>query len=191
MTRERTAQKSRTRDALLDGARRLMAEGQPVTVPAAAAVHGISRATAYRYFSDASALASEAALAMQVPSHADIVAGCPDLRSQLLAIVAAMVRLTLDNETAFRQFLGHALQAETVSRAGRRVALMRQSVATCVHPLSAHDAERLMASLSVLAGIEAVVALVDVAGMDRGDVPGHVHEMAETLIDAALARASG
>src|SRR4051794_34483967 len=46
----RRAQKQRTRQALLDATRRLMAGGTVPTVEEAAAEAGISRTTAYRYF---------------------------------------------------------------------------------------------------------------------------------------------
>ena len=58
----RTNQKLRTRKALLDAARALAARGEPVTVTAAAAEAGISKATAYRYFAASDALTMEAAL---------------------------------------------------------------------------------------------------------------------------------
>ena len=46
----RTAQKQRTRTALIDAARALVAGGTTPTVEDAAAAASISRATAYRYF---------------------------------------------------------------------------------------------------------------------------------------------
>jgi AcrR family transcriptional regulator len=46
----RANQKSRTREAIIDGALELMAEGTMPTVVAAAERAKVSRATAYRYF---------------------------------------------------------------------------------------------------------------------------------------------
>src|SRR5690349_14478989 len=48
----RTQQKSRTRQALVDAARRLLADGLTPRVEDAAADAGISRTTAYRYFAN-------------------------------------------------------------------------------------------------------------------------------------------
>ena len=52
----RTAQKQRTRGALVDAARYLLAGGTVPTVEAAAAAASISRTTAYRYFPSQGAL---------------------------------------------------------------------------------------------------------------------------------------
>src|SRR5690349_12522503 len=52
----RTRQKARTRDALVDAARDLLAEGSTPQVEDAAARAGISRTTAYRYFANQRAL---------------------------------------------------------------------------------------------------------------------------------------
>ena len=52
----RTAQKRRTRDALVAAAREVVARGETPTVEAAAEAAGISRATAYRYFPNQHAL---------------------------------------------------------------------------------------------------------------------------------------
>ncbi|WP_138473472.1 TetR family transcriptional regulator, partial [Poseidonocella sp. HB161398] len=91
----RTAQKERTRQAILDGARTLMQEGQPVTVAAAAERHGISKATAYRYFSDAAVLAAEAGLDIAVAGYEEITAGAADLRGKLRAISLYFFDLSL------------------------------------------------------------------------------------------------
>lgn len=185
---ERTRQKQRTRDAILDGARKLMARDQPVTVAAAAAEHGISRATAYRYFSDPQALTVEAGLAPLVPPYAEVVKGTTDLRARLLAVVAAMMRLALENEGAFRQFLAHAvaLPAERRSRGARRVVYLEQAIDDLAPDLPPRLRKELTASLSVLAGIEALVALTDVARLPKAQVPGTVMRMAEAVIDRHL-----
>ena len=52
----RTNQKARTRAALLDAARALLAEGVSPTVEQAADRAAISRTTAYRYFANQRAL---------------------------------------------------------------------------------------------------------------------------------------
>ena len=65
----RIQQKQRTRQALVDAARDLVARGLAPTVEEAAADAGISRATAYRYFPSQSAL-----LAAAHPENASLVA---------------------------------------------------------------------------------------------------------------------
>ena len=52
----RTTQKARTRAALIDAARRLLAASRTPSVEDAAEAAGVSRATAYRYFPNRRAL---------------------------------------------------------------------------------------------------------------------------------------
>lgn len=191
-TTERTNQKQRTRDAILDGARQLMSRGEPVTVAAAAAEHRISRATAYRYFSDPQALALEAGLATLVPPYEDVIAGTTDLRSRLRAITAAMIRLTVENEAAFRQYLSLAVTATegTGSRGARRVGYMRRALGESPHDLSPAEATDLVASLSTVAGIEGLVALTDVAGQDSATAERLLGEIADAILTRHLGPAS-
>lgn len=192
-TAGRTRQKQRTRDAILDGARRLLARGEAVTVAAAAAEHGISRATAYRYFSDPQALTLEAGLAVLVPDYEHVVVGTADLRARLLAIAAAMIRLTLENETAFRQYLARAVTApeESRSRGARRVAYMERALEDFPPALPPRARRSLVASLAAVSGIETVVALTDVAGQPRDRVPALAAAMAAAIIDRHLGDGAG
>jgi AcrR family transcriptional regulator len=189
---ERTNQKQRTRDAILDGARQLMSRGEPVTVAAAAAEHGISRATAYRYFSDPQALALEAGLATLVPPYEDVIVGTTDLRARLAAITAAMIRLTLENEAAFRQYLSHAVTATdgSGSRGARRVGYMKRALSELPHDLSSAQAADLMASLATVAGVEGLVALTDVAGCDTAVAERILAEIADAILTRYLGPAS-
>ena len=189
---ERTNQKQRTRDAILDGARQLMRRGEPVTVAAAAAEHRISRATAYRYFSDPQALALEAGLATLVPPYEEITAGTTDLRTCLATITAAMIRLTLENEAAFRQYLSHAVTATdgSASRGARRVGYMKRALGAFPHDLSAAQAADLVASLSTVAGVEGLVALTDVAGRDSAAAGRLLGEIADAILTRYLGPAS-
>ncbi len=76
----RSAQKMQTRLTLLAAARALAAEGEQVTVTAAAARAGISRATAYRYFTSSETLAMEAALDASFATPEEVVGDGPDVR---------------------------------------------------------------------------------------------------------------
>ncbi|MFN3825431.1 MAG: TetR/AcrR family transcriptional regulator [Pseudorhodobacter sp.] len=185
---ERTNQKQRTRDAILDGARQLMGRGEPVTVAAAAAEHRISRATAYRYFSDPQALALEAGLATLVPPYEAVVTGTSDLRSRLAAITAAMIRLTMENEPAFRQYLAHAVTATdgSGSRGARRVGYMKRALGEFPHDLSAASQSDLVASLATVAGVEGLVALTDVAGRDSATAARLLGDIADAILTRHL-----
>ena len=70
----RSAQKARTRDALVAAARDLVAAGVTPTVEDAAAAASISRSTAYRYFPNERAL-----LRLGVEDHRAVLHGMPIL----------------------------------------------------------------------------------------------------------------
>ena len=95
---ERSGQKRRTREAILAGARALLARGETVTVAAAAAEQDISRATAYRYFSDALSLELEAGLAVEVLPFDQIVAGAGTVRERVRAISLYYIDLAAPGE---------------------------------------------------------------------------------------------
>jgi AcrR family transcriptional regulator len=191
---DRSNQRQRTREAILEGARQLLARGEPVTVAAAAALVGVSRATAYRYYSDPQVLAVEAGLDVRVLPYETVVAGTKTLQARLAAVAAYMTDLTLANEEAFRQFIAHAavtMQTDDAPRRGaRRVAYLRRALTDFGNPLSEPDAERLIAQLSAATGIEALIAFVDVARLPRAQVPTLAAEMVAAILSHHLGPAT-
>src|SRR5215470_13695957 len=71
--RGRSAQKLRTRQALMDAAVELVRAGQHPTVSAVADRVGVSRATAYRYFPGQDLMLSEATIRAAADGAADAV----------------------------------------------------------------------------------------------------------------------
>jgi len=178
--------RSRTREAILAGARALMARGEPVTVAAAAAEQGISRATAYRYFSDPQVLASEAGLAVEVLDYASIVEGADGARARTLAVSLYIFDLSLAHEAAFRQFLARNLDAWLSEgprdrRGARRVEMFRRALAGA--GLDPVREARLVAALTAATGTEAMIALIDIARVDPDVARETVAEIAEALLD--------
>ncbi len=178
--------RSRTREAILAGARALMARGEPVTVAAAAAEQGISRATAYRYFSDPQVLASEAGLAVEVLDYASIVEGADGARARTLAVSLYIFDLSLAHEAAFRQFLARNLDAWLSEgprdrRGARRVEMFRRALAGA--GLDPAREARLVAALTAATGTEAMIALIDIARVDPDVARETVAEIAEALLD--------
>jgi len=191
----RTAQKERTRKAILDGARTLLGEGKPVTVAAAAEKHGISKATAYRYFSDPALLVAEAGLDISVASYEEIVADAPDIRQRLRAISLYFFDLAIDHEATFRQFVGMTLLAWTPDgtkpqsrRGARRISMYEQALATDDGGLTRQERELLIRALSTATGTEAMIALLGVAGADPATARETVSEIADAILDRYLGR---
>jgi AcrR family transcriptional regulator len=190
---ERTEQKRRTREAILAGARDLLSEGAEVTVAAAAKKQGISRATAYRYFKDPAALAAEAGLAVEVASYADVIKGANTVRARLLAINLYMIDLTLENEASFRQFLSKSLEATSNPnglgqnrRGARRTAMYELALNPVADQIGAETAHKLKCALAATTGVEAMIALMDVAGVEKEAVRDLVGDMTNAILDKFL-----
>lgn len=193
----RSAQKERTRKSILDGARSLLAEGKPVTVAAAAEKHNISKATAYRYFSDPALLVAEAGLDITVASYDAIVADIPDVRGKLKAISLYFFDLAIENEAGFRQFVAMTLTAwmpdgrqGPARRGARRILMYEQVFAVGDHDLAAPEQKRLIQALATVTGAEAMIALLDVANVDHAEARETVSEIVDVLLDRYLGRGS-
>ena len=191
----RSAQKERTRKAILDGARTLLTEGKPVTVAAAAEKHNISKATAYRYFSDPALLVAEAGLDISVASYDEIVADGPGVREKLKAISLYFFDLAIDNEAGFRQFVGMTLAAwnpdgtqSPVRRGARRILMYERALASDDLGLTGPEQEKLIHALSTATGTEAMIALLDVANVNHATARETVSEIADALLDRYLGR---
>jgi AcrR family transcriptional regulator len=105
----RRRQKARTRAALLDAARELLAGGGTPNVEEAAEAAGVSRATAYRYFRNQRALL--------VAAHPEIEAtgllgedAPADPLERLDRTIAELIRLTIDTEPELRTMLRLSLE---------------------------------------------------------------------------------
>ena len=178
--------RSRTREAILAGARRLMSRGETVTVAAAAAEEGISRATAYRYFSDPQVLANEAGLAVAVRPYEEVVEECHGAREKTIAVALYIFDLSVENEAAFRQFLARNLDAWLAHgpgdrRGARRVEMFKNALQAA--NLSPDKKTRLINGLTAASGSEAMIALYDIAKADPVAARRSIRDVAEALLD--------
>lgn len=176
----------RTREAILSGARALMARGEPVSVAAAAAEEGISRATAYRYFSDPQVLASEAGLAVEVLPYETVISGAKGPRARTMAVSRYIFDLSVKHEAAFRQFLARNLDMWLAEgpgdrRGARRVEMFNNALQGA--GLSKERQARLVNALAAATGSEAMIALHDVVQVDTETARAAVEEIAEALLD--------
>lgn len=187
----RVAQKRRTRDALVDAARRLVAEGQAPTVEGAAEAASISRTTAYRYFPSQHALLAaahpETATDSMLPDDAP-----DDVATRLDLVVAAFTRTILDTEAQQRTMLRLSLEAGPVERSqlplrqGRAIGWIEEALAPLRHNLTEADVHRLAIAVRSATGIEALVWLTDIAGLSRRDAAELMHWSARALLQATL-----
>jgi AcrR family transcriptional regulator len=188
----RTQQKARTRAALLDAARELLAAGGTPNVEEAAEAAGVSRATAYRYFPNQRA--------MLVAAHPEIEAtellgdDAPDDPYERLArTIAELIRLTIDTEPELRTMLRLSLEPgpaeELLLRQGRAIGWIEEALAPLQGRLRPSLLRRLILAIRSACGIEALVWLTDVAGLSRREASELMRWSGLALLRAALAEA--
>jgi hypothetical protein len=188
----RTAQKQRTRAALIDAAQSLISGGTTPTVEDAAAAASISRATAYRYFPSQRALLTAAHPTID-ESYSLLPADAPaDPVARLDLAITRLHENLLEMEPQMRTMLRLSLEATDAERAelflrqGRAIRWLEEALAPLREEWTDADIRRLVLAIRSAASIEALVWLVDVAGLDRHDATDLMRWSANALLRAAL-----
>jgi len=190
----RTAQKQRTRSALLDGARGLLARGITPTVEQAAQEAAVSRTTAYRYFPSQRDLL--------VAAHPEIAASSllpPDASGdpgeRLDAVIDAFTQLIVETEAQQRSMLRLSLDVDAQPpdalplRQGRAIGWISEALIPLQGNLSEQQLHRLVVAIRSAVGIEALAWLTDVAGLSRQEATRLMRWSAQALLRAALSSA--
>ena len=188
----RWRQKQRTREAVLDGARALVALGTTPTVEQAAERAGISRTTAYRYFPTQRALLlaahPETGTASFLPPDAPA-----DPVARLSAVIERFTQLISDTEPQQRTMLRLSLEpagetrAELPLRQGRAIGWIEEALEPLRDRLTDAEVHRLAVAIRSATGIEARVWLTDVARLSGDDAVAVMRWSARALLTAALA----
>ena len=190
----RTQQKLRTRDAVIDAARALVARGLTPTVEEAAAAASISRTTAYRYFRNQRELL--VAAHPQIGARSLLPDDPPDDPAERLEIVLdEYLRMTVENEPALRTAFVLSVdadrdgQAELVLRRGRAIGWIESALEPLRGRLSAKDIGLLARAIRASAGVESLIWLCDIGGLSRQDAVKLMKWSAHALLQAAIADA--
>ena len=194
-TNGRTAQKQRTRDALVAAARDLVTQGLTPTVEAAAEAASISRTTAYRYFATQGALLAaahpETAWQSALPENPP-----RDVAARLDLVLAATSKMLLDTEPQQRTMLRLSLDAGPDERAqlplrqGRVIKWLEEALEPLQEHMTREDRHRLALAIRSATGIEALAWLTDIGGLSRADAVELMRWSAHAMLDAARADAS-
>jgi len=187
----RSAQKARTRDALVAAARDLVAAGVTPTVEDAAAAASVSRSTAYRYFPNERALLLAAH--PEIAATSMLPANPPeDPAARLDAVVRNFSAMILDTEAQQRTMLRLSLEADTAERGalplrqGRAIAWIAEALDGLRGDLADEQFRQLVLSIRATMCIEAIVWLVDVAGLSRNDAIALMRWSAQALLQQAI-----
>jgi AcrR family transcriptional regulator len=191
----RSAQKMRTRKALIDAARALIASGVTPTVEDAAAAASISRTTAYRYFPNQRDLL--VAAYPEVERRSLLEDHPPDdVGARLDLVVDEYIRMTINNEAALRTALRLSLEPDGTHREqlhlrqGRVITWLKDALEPLAGQLSQQAMTRLVYAIRASAGIEALIWLCDVAGLSRAEAKELMIWSAQSLLRSTLTEAS-
>ncbi|HEX4868261.1 MAG TPA: TetR family transcriptional regulator [Acidimicrobiales bacterium] len=185
----RGAQKRRTRAALVAAARELVASGASPTIDGAAARAGVSRATAYRYFSTPRELLiaahPEVGASSLLPEDAP-----DDVAARLDIVIEAFIRSTVENEAQQRTMLRLSLEhpaerAQLPLRQGRAIQWITEALEGDP-TLPEAVRQRLALAIRSATGIEALVWLTDIAGLSRQGAAELMRWSAQAMLRQAL-----
>jgi AcrR family transcriptional regulator len=175
----RTAQKARTKAAIVDAAVQLIEQGEDATIDAAAALAGVGRGTAYRYFPNQQALLAAAhpwgTAASMLPDDP------PDDPVERLAIVVGEITsMTRATEPALRTMLrlsldGSGPDRDLPLRKGRRLVWVADALAPLAATMTPARLDELVLAIAATCGIEVHVWLTDIAGLD-GDAAARTQQ---------------
>lgn len=188
----RTEQKARTRRALVDAARTLLAQGTTPTVEQAADAADISRTTAYRYFPNQRSLI--AATFPEVSSDSLLPDPAPeDPADRLAAVIEALTEQVLEHEPELRAQLRLSLELDNGDRhvlpfrTGKAAVWIEEALAPLRDRVPAPVFRRLVLATRTAVGIEALVWLTDIAGLTREQAVELMRWSAQTLLHGARA----
>ncbi len=184
---------------MLETAIALMQKGQTPSVSDVAEAAGVSRATAYRYFPSQAALVEEVVNEGLGPilqwrsDSKDAEARVLDLLAKTMPRVAqfeatfkAALKLSLD-QWARRQ--AGTLGEEPPFRRGHRVELLQQAIGPLKDQLSDFQFKRLARALSLVYGLEVLIVLKDLWGLEFEETREVAAWTARVLVRAAMSEA--
>jgi len=186
----RTRQKVRTRAALVAAARELIAAGGEVpTVAGAATAAGISRTTAYRYFPSQHALLIAAHPEIETTSMLGESVS-DDVVVRVEAVVRRFLAVIVDTEPQQRTMLRLSLTDRVEPgrlplRQGRAIGWISEALEPWRERLGDDGVHRLAVAVRAVSGIESLVWLTDVAGLETPEAVDQMVWSATALVRQA------
>jgi AcrR family transcriptional regulator len=170
----RILQKLKTREVLLRAANDLLKKGEFTGIEQAATAAGISKATAYRYFTNPEALKREASLQLKSTQPEKLFDDLSpkDLKGRLTRLIDYHYQLFISNEEEFRLFLSSVIEQSVSNpgantRGGRRIAMIAEALEPIRTTLSKKEFQHRINALSLVFGIESITILKDLCGLNN------------------------
>jgi AcrR family transcriptional regulator len=185
----RTAQKDRTRAALVQAVRQLLAQGVAPTVEQVAAAAFVSRPTAYHYLPNQRSLLIAAN--PEITRASLLAADAPsDPVERLKQVASVLSALVLEHEAALRAMLRLSLEDPAKHkgqplRTGRRILWVEDALAPLRRAMTQRRFRKLVLGIAAALGIEAFVWLTDVAGLSAADAVEQMQWAAVKLLRCA------
>jgi AcrR family transcriptional regulator len=191
---DRTNQKQRTRQALVDAAKTLAANGRPLTIADVAETAQVSVATAYRYFSNPNDLVLEAAS----PRVREIMADLPDDPADRIdEVVRRLAEIQFGDEALWRAILRADLErwaheavldpeARVPARGTNRLDMVEEALAPLAEKLPPKRHRMLIMATMLVCGMEALVAARDACGLEADEATEVMRWAAQALLQVAL-----
>jgi AcrR family transcriptional regulator len=189
---ERTRQKQRTRQDLLQAASRLMAQGQLPKVADVAKEALVSRATAYRFFSNDEELIAEAAIDVRTPTATQLFEGDTSLdpEERLLKANAVMHDVVWKNQKQMRFIVARLLDQSNGSREmprqNRRTDFIHTALAPARDRFDAATYRKLCAAVALVIGAESMFVFHDVLQIEEAEARKVENWVVRVLTQAAL-----
>ena len=189
----RIIQKLKTRETLISKANELLKKGNLNSIEQAAKEAGISKATAYRYFTKLDALKREASLQLKSEKPGDLFKDLPedDIKPRLDRLINYHFKLFIENENEFRLFLSSVIgesliDNQTQLRGGRRIALIAEALAPLKNAVSKCEFDHMVYALSLVFGIESIIILRDLCKLDNNGILENWQWTVAKIVDRPL-----
>jgi AcrR family transcriptional regulator len=194
LERGRTNQKRRTRQALLDAAARLLAEGRSPSLAEVAEEALVSRATAYRYFPSIEALLGEAFFEQEIPTAEELFTEpIEEPVERVLRVEEKLNEILFAQEVSTYIVVRNTIDAWLASapgdrpvRPGRRLRLLDAALEPLTGQLEPNTLHRLRHALALAIGTEAVLATRAVCGLEVDEAREVTRWACEALLRQAL-----